>query len=164
MKKNIMSLFIVFFTISFIASCNSSSSPSSSSDSQASSSSPSTPDKCVLQYYEGIINNDLKCLDLMAIRFVGGTDNERVKNNAELDKRIEKYNGDLSAVFFPYKGKLTEVELIPNAKGGAYTETKSRMLPQAEAAEVTVKLLFDKGKSDKETRIAVKINDEWRLY
>ena len=132
--------------------------------SSCSSSSPATPDQCVLQYYNYIIDNDTKCLDLMAIRFVGGTDKEREKTNTELDKNIERNNGNLSDVFFRYNGKLTKVELIPNNKGGAYTETKSRILPDAEAAEVTVKLEFENGKTQKETNIAVKIDGKWKLY
>lgn len=153
MKRTIYSLLIVAFTICGLSSCSSSS-----------SSSPSTPDKCVLQYYEGIINNDPKCLDLMAVRFVGGTEQMRASINAELDNNIKKYNGDLSSVFFPYHGKLTKVELVPNTNGGVYTETKSRLLPDAEAAEVTVNLTFDNGKTKKEKNIAVKVDGEWKIY
>jgi len=127
-------------------------------------SAPATPDQCVLKYYEYIIQNDSKCLDLMAIRFIGGTENERAKMNASLDKRIENNNGDLSAVFFTYDGKLINAEIIHNSKGEAYTETKSRLLPEAEAAEVNVKLSFANGKTKKESNIAVKVGDEWKLY
>jgi len=152
MKKIIVVLLVGLLTSFIVSSCSSS------------SSSPATPDKCVLQYYNYIINNDTKCLDLMAIRFVGGTDKERANMSAEFDKQIEKNNGDLSSVFFRFNGKLTKVELIPNDNGGAYTETKSRLLPDAEAAEVTVELEFENGKTQKQTNIAVKVDGEWKLY
>ncbi|NDV66944.1 hypothetical protein [Bacteroides sp. 224] len=152
MKQKIaLSTFILSFSILIFTGCSS-------------SSSPSTPDKCVVQYYEYIIKNDLRFKDLMAVRFVGGTEKEREKMNAEYDERIKEKNGNLSAVVFPFYEPLKSVELVLNDKGGAYYKTESRLLPEAEAAEVTVKLTFADGETKEKEHIAVKVDGKWMLY
>jgi len=132
----------------------------------SSSTSPSTPDGTVVQYYKYIIKNDVKALDLMAFRFVGGTEREREKLNLDIEEKINKYNGNLTTLMFPFNnnGNLTKVEIIPNDNGEPYTNTTSRLLRDAEAAEVDVLLTFENGSVLQENHIAVKIDGKWKIY